>query len=777
MNVQELIKKSALIEKALQEQGLQEKARPFMSENAVIKTEELEKTLKEMQAEDRDLKVGIIGRVKAGKSSLLNALIFEGVEVLPKAATPMTASLTILKYAQNLSAEVEFYSPKDIAELENEHERYVREFNRIVEEEVKKQKEKQSFSNRAKEGFKSLGNKFNRNKNPEAAPKERVLSDEEIVKRAERIAKDKLKGDEKLVSSHDQCEKMKKSGSLNTKNLDSRIQANSLQELNQKLLQFVGADGKYMPYTKAVQISLNNPNLKDLEVIDTPGVNDPIVSREERTKALLKDCDVVFIISPSNQFLTESDMSLFDRVSHKEGLQEIYFVASQADSAVLSMSEVEKSRQHLPTAFENAQKSLSSQLNNIMEKLIEKYPNQREVFEKAIKNGVILTSGVCFSMHKDFNNQASWERNQKTEEYHNALRNLRDAYPDAFSSDDKSKESLLFLSNMGAIEERLEKAAKEKEKIMSQKLQGYAKSQTNNLHKFIAQLLQYLEEEKKRVKNADISAIKEQIRAYQNLSGNIEMKFREAYEEFILHFINNIRAGLKEALKKAIQTDKVGAEEEEGVEHYTERVKQEGLFGSFKRTFLWMFDDDAGYDEVERTRATIKAGAVLDYLTEMHERCESALNDSAHSFKVVFKKELYAKVFSQLRAIISDDLIDEVAFKKSVDAVLNPIEFKEFDYADKLPGEIRGKTGFLKGDEANAFIQSVENHVRGFEAEAKQDVKGYIQGLRENLKKQNFARDTLQKLKENMQNLHNQAQNKEQSIAQLDAKIQALKGI
>ncbi|EJC37614.1 hypothetical protein HPHPP28B_1058 [Helicobacter pylori Hp P-28b] len=62
--------------------------------------------------------------------------------------------------------------------------------------------------------------------------------------------------------------------------MDLRIQANSLQELNQKLLQFVGADGKFMPYTKAVRISLNNPNLKDLEVIDTPGVNDPIASRE-----------------------------------------------------------------------------------------------------------------------------------------------------------------------------------------------------------------------------------------------------------------------------------------------------------------------------------------------------------------------------------------------------------------------------------------------------------------------------------------------------------------
>ncbi len=721
MNAQEIIQKSALIEKTLKEQGLQERARSFISENAVIKTEELEKTLKEMQDTNRDLKVGIIGRVKAGKSSLLNALIFEGVEVLPKAATPMTASLTVLKYAKTLSAEVEFYSQKDIAELENEHARYVREFNRIVEEEVKKQKEKQSLSNGTKERFKSLGNMLNRNKNPEAAPKERVLSDEEIVKKAERIAKDKLKDDTKLVSSYDQYERMKKSGSLNTEKLDPCIQANSLEELNQKLLQFVGANGKFMPCTKAVEISLNNPNLKDLEVIDTPGVNDPIASREERTKALLKDCDVVFIVSPSNQFLTDSDMSLFDRVSNKEGLQEIYFVASQADSAALSMSEIEKSGQHLPTALENAQKSLSSQLNNIMGKLIENYPNQREVFEKAIKNGVILASGVCFSMHKDFNNQASWERNQKTEEYHNALRNLRDAYPDAFNSADKSEESLLFLSNMGAIKERLEKAAQRKEEIISQRLQDYAQSQANNLHNLIVQLLQDLEDEKKRVKNADMGAIKKQIEAYEKLSGNIEIGFKDAYEEFIFHFIKNTRDGLNETLTKAIQTAKTRSREEEEEEHYIERVKQGGVLGSLKRNFLWMFDDDAGYEKVERTRATIKAGAVLDYLTEMHERCESALNDSANSFKVVFRKELYAKVFKQLREIISDDLIDEVAFKKSVHAVMDGIKFEEFDYT--LPSEIGAKTGFLKGDGAIQFIQSVEKHLRDFEAETENDVE------------------------------------------------------
>lgn len=244
-----------------------------------------------------------------------------------------------------------------------------------------------------------------------------------------------------------------------------------------------------------------------------------------------------------------------------------------------------------------------------------------------------------------------------------------------------------------------------------------------------------------------------------------------------MHFIKNIRDGLNETLTKAIQKTSVLAQNEEGEVRYTERVKQEGLLGSFKRTFLSWADDDVGYDEVRCTRAVIKVGAVVDYLIEMHERCENALNDSANSFKIVFKKELYAKVFSQLREIISDDLIDEVAFKRSVMAVLDSIEFKEFDYTDKLPGEIRGKTGNLKGDEANAFIQSVEKHVRNFKDEAKKDVKGYIQGLREALERQNFASDTLQKLQKDMQNLENQAQNKEQSIAQLDAKIQALKEI
>ncbi|AFI01198.1 GTPase [Helicobacter pylori] len=780
MNAQELIQKSALIEKVIEKQGLQEKDGPFISENAVIKTEELEKTLKGMQAENRGLKVGIIGRVKAGKSSLLNALIFEGKEVLPKAATPMTASLTILKYAQSLSVEAQFYDEQDIEELKRDHERYEEKFKEIVSEEVKKLEEKQQgLLNRAKEWKQAAIGMVRRNKSDEKAPKQKILSSEEIRERAQKIAETKLK-DTRLKASHDQYEKMKKSG-IKHGHLDPHIHAKSLENLSKTLKDYVSPEGKYTPYTNAVQISLNNPNLKNLEIIDTPGVNDPIVSREARTKALLKECDVVFVISPSNQFLTDSDMDLFDRVSKKEGIQRVYFVASQADSAVCTPSEVENSRHHLPTALENVQKILSSSLNATMSLLKKKYPHQQEIFESAIKNGVILTSGICYSMYKDFKNQASWEREK--EEYQLAWENLTNDYPDAFSSGDKSKENLLLLSNMGAIKERLEEAAKEKENIISQRLQEYLKAQADNLSLLVANLLEELESEKDRIKNADLKKISEQLKEYDKLANEIKDKSHEAYREYTGELLESIRKSLNSDLEKFIKAAKNSAtrEKEEKTEYYTERVKQDGFFGDVKGFFGDLFGEKSwGYDEVECSReiTIVKAGAVVDYLEEMNRECQEILNKSVRTFESDFRKGIYQKVFPVLRGIIHDDsLIDERELKKSVDAVTDKIKFKKFDYADKLPKKVANATGMLKDDDAIEFMSTAERYVRDFTRKAHDDADTYVDGLRKNLLGQNFGSNLISKLVESAKDLKKQAENQQESLAQIEKQIKALKEI
>lgn len=69
------------------------------------------------------------------------------------------------------------------------------------------------------------------------------------------------------------------------------------QEDNFKnLIEYVGTDGKFVSITKSVTIYYPHEYLKGVEVVDTPGFNDPIVSREERTKEFLKKADVVIMM-------------------------------------------------------------------------------------------------------------------------------------------------------------------------------------------------------------------------------------------------------------------------------------------------------------------------------------------------------------------------------------------------------------------------------------------------------------------------------------------------
>src|SRR6056297_2439650 len=156
-------------------------------EYLITSADEVKDTIKKMQNEERILKVGIVGRVKAGKSSLLNALIFNGENILPKAATPMTAALTQLSWGEKLSADVEFYSEKDIENIKEkaiEYEKRYKEIKHIKKEELKERKKR-------------------RDKEP---VDERGL-EEKAKKRAENEIKNKFSD---LEAFHDQYEKIKK---------------------------------------------------------------------------------------------------------------------------------------------------------------------------------------------------------------------------------------------------------------------------------------------------------------------------------------------------------------------------------------------------------------------------------------------------------------------------------------------------------------------------------------------------------------------------------------
>lgn len=72
----------------------------------------------EFNRKDRQLNIGIMGQVKAGKSSFLNTFLFNGKNILPKASTPKTATLTKIEYGEENMLTIEYYSKADWAGIE-----------------------------------------------------------------------------------------------------------------------------------------------------------------------------------------------------------------------------------------------------------------------------------------------------------------------------------------------------------------------------------------------------------------------------------------------------------------------------------------------------------------------------------------------------------------------------------------------------------------------------------------------------------------------------------
>lgn len=90
---------------------------PYQKEIDLFEIESLKRAFisktEDFYREDRKLNIGIIGRVKAGKSTFLNTLLFQGNRVLPTAVTPKTAALTRIEYGKENRLEIEYYSFKE----------------------------------------------------------------------------------------------------------------------------------------------------------------------------------------------------------------------------------------------------------------------------------------------------------------------------------------------------------------------------------------------------------------------------------------------------------------------------------------------------------------------------------------------------------------------------------------------------------------------------------------------------------------------------------------
>ena len=172
------------------------------------------------QMESDMLSIGVVGQMKVGKSTLINALIF-GEELLPTSEIPMTAALTYITFGEKFCAKVENITEADFLEIENK-----------------------------------VGNSSN-------------FSEEE-VESATNIYK-------------------------NIVNVDNykELLGKNLEITKENLFDYIGAGGKYTALVKYVTLEVNNNALKGINIVDTPGYNDPISSRDLTTKKFLSKANVI----------------------------------------------------------------------------------------------------------------------------------------------------------------------------------------------------------------------------------------------------------------------------------------------------------------------------------------------------------------------------------------------------------------------------------------------------------------------------------------------------
>lgn len=115
---------------------------------------------------------------------------------------------------------------------------------------------------------------------------------------------------EKIKAAQELVEKSNKIGNK----IDSLL-GKTQEDSFENLIEYVGADGKYISITKAVKIFYPKEYLRGVEIVDTPGFNDPIVSREERTKEFLNKADVVVMMLYAEQPFNSVDRTiLFENV-------------------------------------------------------------------------------------------------------------------------------------------------------------------------------------------------------------------------------------------------------------------------------------------------------------------------------------------------------------------------------------------------------------------------------------------------------------------------------
>ena len=207
------------------------------------------------KARELEFNVAVTGVINAGKSTLLNALL--GKKILGASNVPETVNLTVLKYSPEPFARVNFWSEAELKELGIAQDK---------DDEIA-----QIYGGAGvkfeSETAQNLNGKFD--------------ADGELAVKFESPSASQI------------CSEPPASKTVKT----------------DEIKRYTSADSKYAKFVKSVELYENLELLKDnVRIIDTPGIDDAVVLREELVRRFMRECDLMVHLMNVSQSATQKDL-------------------------------------------------------------------------------------------------------------------------------------------------------------------------------------------------------------------------------------------------------------------------------------------------------------------------------------------------------------------------------------------------------------------------------------------------------------------------------------
>lgn len=678
----------------------------LQKEHGIKTSAEIEKDKAELEKAGRLLKIGILGRVKAGKSSFLNALIFNGESILPKAATPMTAALTVLEYAKTPSLSVDFYSDEDLSRIETLAKEFESELEKNTDAKINELKDK-------------------------ALSKGKEIDELELKERARKSALQELKGvQESIYACYQQYQQISQSQVSASEREANKDFQGSLSEIRAKLKDYVGSSGKFMPFTKSITLRLDNEFLKDVQIIDTPGLNDPVPSRSARTNEILRECDAVLVLSPAGQFMDQNDVILVRKLAGS--VARIFVIASKGDSELYG-SEKDKNGGILNAVFEGIQNTLERSKNNALQKA----NVENNVLQRALKEKMIVCAGICAGI------VAKRGENLDEMEIH-TLNRLKEEYPNDFQGE-KMWENLSKLANIEALNAVFAELKKDKELILQERISGFLQSNDKALNAYKEALQDRVRQRIDALQKVDIDGLKARASALQEVKERGESVLDSEWNELCVKFCFDIRGILKDKQTEFFENLENEAESKQG-----DFIKTTGLVLKDKHYLK-----------------KVNANAVINAIEKTCERLENLLNDETARAIQAWREKMPSTLLKALREEINDEFIDGFVFKKCLRDIFNKITYPSIKYSSKIPYSISGMSGILEDNveggylyitevkyehPATHFINEVSNFTRRFKQEVREDIDKLANEL-SSVFAFGFGKDMFQSISDEIQSL------------------------